>query len=440
MRCFVGSDTISGGLGGDILTGGTSGTFTDIFVFGYGQRHDTIEVFEIGDDKIQLYAGSYYLDLTDETLGAWVSLDADTSVLLKGVTSSQLSLSDFEVSGLGSVSFGPSPTLSLTVGSSSVAEDGSATGTVTRTGDTSAALTVNLGSSDTTAATTAAIVTIAAGATSASFAVTPVDDSIVDGTQNTTISVSASGFTGASVALDVTDNDVSASSSVDGTSASDTINASYVDADGDTINDSGQTIYGGAGHDKIYDGAGDDTVYGEGDKDTFYGGLGADYYDGGASTDTVNFYYATAGVVLDVDDMNNSTGAAAGDTYVSIELIGGSQFDDVIRLGAGQSVVSAYNGNDDITDCTGLEYMRGGAGADTFRFIAGDGQRDYLRDYEAGIDIIDLSAWGVTSYSELTVTQNNNSVWIDYNSESLRIDYLTVAELDAVDDSGFIFV
>src|SRR4051794_22750573 len=72
-------------------------------------------------------------------------------------------------------------TLSLSLVNASLVENGPATtGTVTRTGDLSQALTVALASSDTTEATVPAAVTIPAGSASATFTVTPVDDTVLD--------------------------------------------------------------------------------------------------------------------------------------------------------------------------------------------------------------------------------------------------------------------
>ncbi|WP_254510021.1 beta strand repeat-containing protein [Anatilimnocola floriformis] len=100
--------------------------------------------------------------------------------------------------------------LSLTTSVSTISEtNGSTTGTVTRTsGNITQPLVVTLSSSDTTEATVPATVTIPANQTSATFTISAVDDAIVDGTQSVTIFASASGFTGANVGLQVTDNDV----------------------------------------------------------------------------------------------------------------------------------------------------------------------------------------------------------------------------------------
>src|SRR6185312_8905643 len=74
---------------------------------------------------------------------------------------------------------------------SEAAGAGASTGTITRTGDLSQPLTVQLTSSDTTEATVPVFVTIPASQSSATFPIAAVDDSIPDGPQTVTISASA---------------------------------------------------------------------------------------------------------------------------------------------------------------------------------------------------------------------------------------------------------
>ena len=116
--------------------------------------------------------------------------------------------------GLGSHSIAAPPggeTLSLSVTPDTLSEDGgTATGTVTRSGDTSAALVVTLGTSDGGEASAPATVTIEAGQASAQFTVTGVPDGVVDGDQPVTVEASAPGFAAATAAITVTDVDVPA--------------------------------------------------------------------------------------------------------------------------------------------------------------------------------------------------------------------------------------
>ena len=118
------------------------------------------------------------------------------------------------INGLGSHSInsgGTPATLSLTTSLASFSEGAgvnAATGTVTRTGNTTNALIVNLASSDTTEATVSPTVTIAAGQTSATFGINAVEDTLVDGSQAVTLTAAATGFSSATTNLTVTDNDV----------------------------------------------------------------------------------------------------------------------------------------------------------------------------------------------------------------------------------------
>ena len=109
----------------------------------------------------------------------------------------------------------PTPTSSLSLSVSPVsfseaAGADAATGTVTRTGDLTNPLTVNLLSSDTGEATVATTVTIAANEASASFAIAAVDDALIDGSQTVTLTASATSFTNGTTTVTVTDNDATA--------------------------------------------------------------------------------------------------------------------------------------------------------------------------------------------------------------------------------------
>ncbi|OSQ52419.1 hypothetical protein MGEO_03240 [Marivita geojedonensis] len=89
----------------------------------------------------------------------------------------------------------------------SIAETGGvATGTVTRSGDTSTALTVYLTSSDLTEATVPGSVVIGVGNDSASFTVAAVNDGILDGSQSVTITATANAINGGSADLTVFEN------------------------------------------------------------------------------------------------------------------------------------------------------------------------------------------------------------------------------------------
>jgi len=99
-----------------------------------------------------------------------------------------------------------STNLALTL-PSSVVEGGTGTGTVSISGTLTSPLTVSLASNTTSRLTVPAGVTIPAGATSATFTLTAPDNTLTDGTANVTITAGAAGFTSASNATNVLDND-----------------------------------------------------------------------------------------------------------------------------------------------------------------------------------------------------------------------------------------
>jgi len=108
--------------------------------------------------------------------------------------------------------FCPAESLSVSIDTPTVAEDagtGAATVTVTRTGDTSSALTVFLASSDTTEAAVPVSVEIPATQTSATASLDAIDDTAADRTISVTISAMTSTldvYTNGSATVDVTDD------------------------------------------------------------------------------------------------------------------------------------------------------------------------------------------------------------------------------------------
>jgi hypothetical protein len=101
-----------------------------------------------------------------------------------------------------------SPSLSVAIDRSIIAETGTATATITRNTNTDNPLTVNLTSSDTTEATIPNTVIIPVGETSVTAIISGVNDGVSDGSQPVTISASATGLNGGSATLDVSDIEV----------------------------------------------------------------------------------------------------------------------------------------------------------------------------------------------------------------------------------------
>ncbi|GGF57198.1 hemolysin [Paracoccus acridae] len=85
--------------------------------------------------------------------------------------------------------------------------------------------------------------------------------------------------------------------------------------------------------------------------DTLSGGEGRDTLMGGAGRDTADYADAAAGVRIGL-----ASGQSEGDTYVSIENVAGSGWNDRLTGDRGANVLTGQGGNDD---------LKGGAGDDT---------------------------------------------------------------------------
>lgn len=123
---------------------------------------------------------------------------------------------------------------------------------------------------------------------------------------------------------------------------------------------------------------GSDILEGRSGNDILIGGLGADTLDGGGGIDTASYIDSTEGVTVDIALNEGIGGTAAGDTYINIENVTGSDFRDIIKGNDQRNVIDDGDGNDAV---------EGAGGNDLFR--AGDG-RDRI-DGGEGIDTVDFS-------------------------------------------------
>lgn len=139
-------------------------------------------------------------------------------------------------------------------------------------------------------------------------------------------------------------------------------------------------------------GGGNDTLIGNGFANVLDGGTGNDILIGGAGADrlvggggfldTASYATANTGVVADLVVTANNTGDAAGDTYVGIVGLTGSDFADSLRGDAAANTLTGGNGADWLFGRGSNDTLYGGAGDD--RLFGGAGP-DYL-DGGLGID------------------------------------------------------
>ncbi|HYC47001.1 MAG TPA: calcium-binding protein, partial [Burkholderiales bacterium] len=150
------------------------------------------------------------------------------------------------------------------------------------------------------------------------------------------------------------------------------LGSSYADR---LFGDAGANTIGGFGGADILEGReGNDALLGGDGHDLLAGGAGADLLDGGTGVDRVT-YESEGAVVASLAAAAVHGGAAAGDHYVNVEGLIGSNFADVLFGNDFANILLGRDGND---------YIEGGGGNDS---IAGDGGDDELVG-GAGADII----------------------------------------------------
>ncbi len=131
-------------------------------------------------------------------------------------------------------------------------------------------------------------------------------------------------------------------------------------------------IWGGDGNDTLYGGAGDDKLYGGIGYDILNGGDGKDILNGGDGKDIASYVYSTSAIIADLLNSANNTGDAASDTYISIEGLEGSAYDDTLSGDNNGNIIYGGAGDDILDGRAGNDILDGGAGDD--KLISGDGK------------------------------------------------------------------
>ena len=258
-----------------------------------------------------------------------------------------------------------------------------------------------------------------------------------------------SGFIGRTLNLSDLGNNVDLS----GSSRSYAINGG---AGADTIIGSleGNIVNGGGGDDVIVGGVTGDQIDGGTGADSLYGGAGNDLYvvdnqadmifeNVGQGYDTVRStaaaYYLPAnvealellprggdsfGVGNELDNritcyaVSNTVWGGGGADLIygneGADFLYGEDGNDTLIGGGGNDYIVGGAGNDVLNGKSGNDEMFGEGGADIFVFEAGTG-RDLIRDFQTGIDKIDLTGFGLTSYADVQahMLQNKHATVID---------------------------
>lgn len=144
--------------------------------------------------------------------------------------------------------------------------------------------------------------------------------------------------------------------------------------EGDDLIDAGDDddiLFGDDGDDTIFGRAGTDSLNGGNGDDTLVGGVGLDLIDGGDGNDVASYVDSGTSVIATIFDDMDGIGIADGVTenLVSIEGLGGSQFDDELRaFGDGDNRMFGFGGDDYIFSENGNDTIDGGDDSDTLDF------------------------------------------------------------------------
>ena len=116
---------------------------------------------------------------------------------------------------------------------------------------------------------------------------------------------------------------------------------------------------------------GDDQLFGGAGGDYLQGGTGADVLDGGTGQDWGYYVSSTSGLTVNLGNTALNTGEAIGDTYVSIENLFGSRYNDNLTGDSGNNFLRGHLGDDVMFGGDGNDFLRGDQGADTMDGGAG---------------------------------------------------------------------
>lgn len=225
----------------------------------------------------------------------------------------------------------------------------------------------------------------------------------------------------------------------------------------DIINggDDNDRILGGSGNDTLFGGDGDDYLSAHKGEDILSGGDGNDTLRGGLGDDTLSGDAGNDRLIgkegndqINGNDGNDTVrGGEGNDTIDGMEgddRLLGDAGDDLLSGGNGKDRVFGGEGNDTLTGGLGRDVLFGNDGADIYDFNSvlesQRGSADVLKDFEVGVDQIDISDLGfsgiydggVLAIDELRVIYNENSDRTYIRNNDTNFDIIISGDVSAV--------
>lgn len=223
-----------------------------------------------------------------------------------------------------------------------------------------------------------------------------------------------------------------------------------------------ENITGSSANDTLIGDAGVNVLKG-GDGDDFLIGMdGGDTLDGGAGINTASYGFSSGvggGVGLTISLLNpaTNTGEAAGDSYINIQNIYGTGFNDIITGdnnnnqlfgaagndtmigGLGADQLYGAEGNDNLSDDgVGAAILSGGGDNDVITLTGADTSKDSI-DGGTGIDTLVLNHSAIAAQWTITMLNPTNSVsigWGDSLASMTGVENITAVG----DDSLYVMV
>ena len=193
-----------------------------------------------------------------------------------------------------------------------------------------------------------------------------------------------------------------------------------------TGNSLSNVLDGRAGADTLSGGAGNDTYLVDNLADVVIESVGG-------STGGIDLVRSQVSLVLgaNVERLTLEGSAAISGTGNELaNLITGNAGANAVSGGAGNDTLSGGDGADTLTGGAGADSLTGGSGADSFRFVLANEGTDTITDFQAGVDVLLVSAanFGLTPATPVNLIVNGNpqtaaaAFLYDSSTGTLRFD------------------